>query len=486
MDIRVTPQTQVALALASLRRQTDQLGVLQTEMGTGNRINLPSDDPIGTINLMANQTQDVQLTTYLSSINDTQSSLNQGVSSLRSVDTILSSARDIANQGANSTNDASADEALAEQVDGLLSNLLSIANSKDGTQYQFSGTATQTAPFVVTTTDAQGRPTAVSYVGAADQVRAAVSPQENETKYYAGSDAFQSRQRGTTNYFGDTGATAGTGTDSATGQGTLLVSHTSTVYAPGSGVTAGASSAAGDTIIGPLGANTLTIDDTSGNGTAGTIALNGGAPIAFSSANTDLKITGPKGEVVFVNTSNITPGFNGAVNITANGTLSVDGGATTVPINFSANQVVKNGTTGDVTNVNSTNIRLAGADQVSYTGTYDAFQILMALRDDLRNTQGLPDSQRLPLISSRIAEIDRMTNGVLSVVGRQSASLVNLQALQNQTKTLQLNEQTRTSNIQGADISSVVIGFQAQQNLLQLTLAAAARFNQETLLQFLQ
>jgi len=77
----------------------------------------------------------------------------------------------------------------------------------------------------------------------------------------------------------------------------------------------------------------------------------------------------------------------------------VDGGATSVPINFSSNQVVTNGTTGAVTNVDSTNIRSTGTDNLNYTGTFDAFQSLIALRDDLRNTRGLSSADQAQALS---------------------------------------------------------------------------------------
>jgi len=56
----------------------------------------------------------------------------------------------------------------------------------------------------------------------------------------------------------------------------LLIRHTATTYAAGSGVQPGTNSGAGDTILGALGQHRLHITDTSGNGSAGTISLDGG------------------------------------------------------------------------------------------------------------------------------------------------------------------------------------------------------------------
>lgn len=486
MDLRITPKTQLERSVANTRRQTDALAALEVQMSTGLKINQPSDDPFGITSVLANQEQDQAITTYLGTIQDAQTILDQGVSNLTDAGSVLSKAREIAIEGGSSVNDAGANESLAQEVDGLLKSLIDVANSKIGDQFQFGGTATTTTPFRVTATDAHGRPLAVAYNGARERANVAVSPQEKVDTFYPGSEIFQQPQRGKTVYIGDTGAAPGTGTDSATGQGTLIVAHTSTSYAGGSGVAAGSSSPTGDTILGPAGANNLTVIDTSGTGASGTIALNGGPAIPWAKTDTNLQITGPKGEAVYVNASNITAGFNGTVAITANGTLSVDGGATTTPINFAGNQVVTNGTTGAVTNVDSTNIRRAGTDQLSYTGTYDAFQILMALRDDLRNTQGLPDGQRLQMISSRLAELDRVRQNVLGTVGEQSASLVNLQALDQRSRQLQLNVKSRTSTLEDADVGQLVVSFQSQQNLLRLSLAAAAQTSQPSLLDFLR
>ena len=121
---------------------------------------------------------------------------------------------------------------------------------------------------------------------------------------------------------------------------------------------------------------------------SGTASLNGGPAISWTNTDTNLQVVGPNGEVAYIDTSAITAGFNGSVSLTANGTLSTDGGASTTPITFSSNQVVTNSQTGAVTNVNSTNIHQAGTDHLEYTGTLDAFQTLIALRNDLLNTRG--------------------------------------------------------------------------------------------------
>jgi flagellin-like hook-associated protein FlgL len=408
------------------------------------------------------------------------------VSALQDAGGILSKAREIALEGAQSGNDAASYEALAQQVDALINRLLDAGNTQNGGRYIFAGTATNVAPFRVQSTNAAGQPQSVVYQGGTDPVREVVGATRTMATLAPGDAMFQSRQRAATVYSTTTGAIAGTPVDSATGQGTLTVMHTLTTYASGSGVAAGISSPSGDTIIGPTGEHRLTINDTSGTGASGFVSLDGGPQIPFTSSDTNLKLSGPTGDVVYIDTTAIAPGFSGDVDITAGGTLSVDGGATQVAIDFSTNQVVTDGASGAVTNVNSSAIRRAGTDQTDYTGTYDAFQILIALRDDLRNARGQTSSAQIQSISRRVGELERVHAGILDAVGEQSVSLENLDALEQRIKDVQLEVQKQSADLESVDLSSAVLELQNEETLLKLTYAAASTVFDQSLLDFLR
>lgn len=486
MNLRVTPQILVNQSIASARRHTARLGTLQEQASTGNRLLRPSDGPLETATVLADKAQDLRMDAYLENLRDARSTLDLSVSSLRETSEILSQARQVAIEASHSTNDRTSFEALAQQVDALFNRLLNVANTQNAGRYLYGGTAVQNTPFTVTSKDSAGRALAVAYGGANERGEVVVDSQEFVATNYSGAQVFQSRRRGTTVFTGNTGAAPGSGTDSATGQDTLLVQHTATTYEPGSGVQPGSGSAGSDTILGPAGAHRLTIIDTSGIGASGTVSLDGGPPISFTNADTNLKVTGPGGETVFLNTTAISPGFNGDVAITATGTLSVDGGASQVGIDFSTNQIVTDSQTGAVTNVDSSQIRRTGTEHLDYTGTYDAFQILMALRDDLRNTSNLNETQQIESISRRLSELDRVRDSVLEIVGEQSASLENLESLERRTQDLQLELRKQVSDLEAADISEVVLNLQSQDNALRLTLAAAARVLDQSLLDFLR
>ncbi len=485
MELRVTPQVFLDQAIANSQRQTELLAELQQQASTGNRLLQPSDDPAAEVNLLLAKAQDSRLGSYLGSIQSATANLNASTAALQDATGIFTAAHQIAVQGANADNSPASYETLAQQVDALLGRLLDLANSQNGGHYLFAGTASSQVPFAVTARDSTGRPLAVAYQGTNDRAVVSVSQQQTVATLYPGSQVFQQRQRATTVYDGTTGAAPGTGTDSATGRAQLLVTHILTTFSGNSGVKAGDNSATGDTVLGPAGVNSLAITDTSGTGASGTVSLNGGPRVAFTSADTNLKVSGPKGETVFLNTTSIAPGFSGAISITSTGTLSVDGGATSIPIDWSANQVVSNSATGAVTNVDSTSIRRTGTDNLTYSGTFDAFQALIALRDDLRNTRSLTGVQQAQAISQDMGELDRVQSGLSTAEGEQSASLQSLQATQNQLNQVQLDTQKRITELQAADLTQVVLGLQSQQNLLQLTLASTARLLGQSILNYL-
>jgi len=485
MDLRITPQTTVARSILATSQQTSRLGTLQNQASSGKKVLLPSDSP-GTLGSILNsKAQDRQFDTYVANVLQGKSTLDQSVSTLQEAGLVLQTARTLAVEAAQSTNSDEAHQAIAQQIDRLLERLIGLSNTQQNGRYLYSGTTAQTQPFVVTATDSDGRPTQVTYQGGSQRDAVVVNYSQTVPTLYSGEEIFQYRERGATLYQGTTGAAAGSGTDSAIGIGTLLVRHTATTFAPGSGVQAGVSSAANDTLLGPAGVHQLTIVETSGTGAFGTVSLNGGPTVAFTSADTDLVLTGLQGEIIHLDTTAITANFNGTVSITAEGSLSVDGGASFVPIDFSGNQSIIDSTTGAVTNVNSTNIRRAGLTRLEYAGTSDVFETLMILRDDLRNTRGLPGAEQLASISRRIDEIDRARAGILNVVTDQSASLENLERLEFHLQDMQLTTKKWLSTLEDADLSQIVIDLQSQQNLLELTLGVTARVMSLSLLDFL-
>src|SRR6516162_3842894 len=165
MDLRITPQVIIDLALSSIRDHSDRLGQLQEEAATGNRINAPSDDPLATVQVMNLNSQNVRLDAYTANAQTATADLNQSVSVLQEAGTVLSSASQIASEASNSTNLPADFSALATEVDGLIGRMLQLANTNNSGRYLFSGTTPTQTPFAVAATNSAGLPTSIVYQG---------------------------------------------------------------------------------------------------------------------------------------------------------------------------------------------------------------------------------------------------------------------------------------------------------------------------------
>ena len=485
--MRVTSEMQTQDTLRYLQTNYARMNKLQDQLASGKRIQKPSDAPADMVQILQNRAEDLRLDTHLSTIRDAGVVLQTSVDAMTESREVLTQARDIAINVNSGSHDSATDGAFAHEIDVALDRLLRVANRQlpDG-RYLFGGTASGTVPFAVTSTDSASRPTAVAYRGSDQDSEAVVGKALSVGTLISGSRVFQARDRQTTVFTGSTGARPGSGTDNATVRGTLLVKHMLTTIAGASGLSTGSSSATGDTILGPSGVHSLTINDTSGTGASGTVSLNGGPPLAFTNADTNLKVTGPKGEVVHLNTTAISPGFSGSAALTATGTLSVDGGTTSIPIDFSANQVVTDGTSGAMTNVDSSLIRQAGKEQLDYRGTADVFQTLIALRDTIRNSQGLSAADRSKALGNGIADLDRISKGVIEAMGSQSVQAEYLTKLQERTADVQLELQKTNDNLESVDVAGTIADLKKQENLYQMSLQLVARMNSLSLADFLK
>jgi flagellin-like hook-associated protein FlgL len=331
-----------------------------------------------------------------------------------------------------------------------------------------------------------GRTLDVVYEGSTQRSRASVSDSISVDTYYSGEEIFGSRGRGPTMLLGKTGARTGTGTDTMVGRATLNVSHDTTSYSGTSGVQPGTSSAAEDTVIGASGAYKLTIEDTSGDGSSGTIRLGSGDPVAFTNGMTNLKVTGVAGHVVYVDTTNISPGFSGTVDIESTGRLSIDGGESSVAIDFSSNQVVEDSLTGKAVTIDSSQILRTGADNLEFPGTSDAFQVLYELASDLRNQRNLNTMEMAESLDRRLGELENISKNAYESLGAQASSLRTLESLGHRVDDLKLAIEIESSQIQATDLPSTILQMENSQTLLQYTYAVMGELSQLGLLQFLR
>ena len=460
-----------------------RLGQLQYQASTGLKLSRASDDPTAAQQLFSLRRTASQIETDNQKIFRVESTLNLSVSNLDESHDLARAAQRLATQARTATSESEL-EVYAIEADRLLERLVQLGNAEERGSYLYGGQDSHTPPFVAS--NSEGRYPPYSYVGSSLAHRVEISQNITVDVRYSGRQVFASQQRGQTVFVGGTGAAPGTGTDSGLIQGELQVAHTLTTYQGASGVAAGLSSVGGDTILGPAGTHQLTIVDDSGTGASGTISLNGGEPIPFTAADTDLQITGPAGEVVFVDTTGIAAGFDGTIDIVADGELSVDGGATSTAIDFSDNQQLIDSASGRVTNVDSSNITRVGTEQLEYTGTSDLFTAVAELRDDIRNLRNLNSSQTQGALERRANELERHADQLLDTIGQQSVSLETLSALRIRNEDYGLEISNLANETESADLAEVITRLQHEQSLLEFSYAVSSAILNQNFLQFLQ
>ncbi len=457
----------------------------QQQISSGLRIHRPSDDPVSfrQISSLSVRLQELQSESY--TIIDSETKLNTSVSQLQETNSLIIRAKTLAQQGVQATSDSER-TALALEVEGIFVGLENITKTKTAGSFLYAGARTDQEPFAFADPIVAGGTRQVDYQGAAGNSRAYIGDAISIDTFFAGDKIFGDSNRGESILLGETGAQLGVGTDNMVGRATLQVRHTATTFAAGSGISAGASSAAEDSLIAASGSSNLVVQDTSGTGASGTISLNGGESITWTNADTNLQIVDNEGRVIHLDMSTITPGFDGAVDFESGGSLSVDGGLTEIPIDFSDSQTIIDSTTGTQVHIDTSELRRAGDEFLEFPGTSDVFQIMYELKEDLHNSRGLGGQNLSESIDRRIGDLERMSEHVLEVVGRQASSLQVLDDLEFRVQDLQLEVETELNDLQSTDISEAVLRMQNDQSLLEFTYAVTAQVASISLIDFLR
>lgn len=146
MSLRVTPNPLPDL-LASIQRSQQNANVATQELASGRSVNQLSDDPAAASQLVGNRDQSARDDRFLQNLSTLQSRFQVADSTFSDVVSALTRAVSLGTQGANGTLNASDRQAIAGEVQGLITQMLSLANTTYQGAYLFSGTAVNTQPF---------------------------------------------------------------------------------------------------------------------------------------------------------------------------------------------------------------------------------------------------------------------------------------------------------------------------------------------------
>lgn len=173
----------------ALQTQSAALARLQEQISTGMRVVRASDDTGSAVKIMDLRRKSASLDTYLTNIGQTSRTLENSLNAMQQTATSLTRVRVLLTQASSGTYSDANRASMAEEVDSLLEQALSLANTSHLGQYSFSGQNISTAPYVAQRVG--GRITDVQYAGSLEQMRVPVAPGTTITSQLVGDDIFQ-------------------------------------------------------------------------------------------------------------------------------------------------------------------------------------------------------------------------------------------------------------------------------------------------------
>ncbi len=120
---------------------------INEQIASGKIVNKPSDNPLATINVLHLRTAWSQVQQYQRNMETTKTWLNLTESALQQTEELIGRAKEIATQMASDTQNASTRVLAAKEVEQLLEQAISLANTDLGGKYIFAGYKVNTVPF---------------------------------------------------------------------------------------------------------------------------------------------------------------------------------------------------------------------------------------------------------------------------------------------------------------------------------------------------
>ncbi|MBN2654477.1 MAG: flagellar hook-associated protein FlgL [Nitrospirae bacterium] len=144
--MRITTRMFYDNFLAGMNSNMQAIVEASEQISSGKRVNRPSDDPLAMSRIVGYKKETSQITQHKRAINTAKDSLETMDSTLTTLSSVLSRAKELAIKGASGTETAQTRAIIAQEVDVLLQEAVSLANTKVGSRYIFSGYQSTTAP----------------------------------------------------------------------------------------------------------------------------------------------------------------------------------------------------------------------------------------------------------------------------------------------------------------------------------------------------
>jgi len=463
-----------ANTIYALQTQSSVLVRLQEQVSTGLRVSQASDDPGSAVKIMDLKRRSASLETYLENLSFASSTLTESLNAMQEISTSLTRVKELLTQAISGTYNQANRASMAEEVDTLLEQAVSLANTSTMGQYAFAGQNVAATPYVAHRTD--GQITEVAYAGSLEHMVVPVNSRTTVESQLVGAEIFRLSDPETPKFYGATGAAVGASPSTVRGDLWLTVADGGATSYAGGGLAAGTSQAQ-DTIVGE---HEIAVDDV-----GMTVSLDGGPAVSFTGAEADLLVTNDAGQTVHVDMTGWS-GVAGQWAVSRSVTLSLDDGVTTTTVTDFSQQAAVVDPSGGVLMVDPSGIDAVGVDAVTVPGSYDLFATLINLRDLLANTRDLSSADQQELLSRAYESLSSVNDNLaqkLAAIGSR------IQALDTMTTTLETsrdNADDQAALLQDADVVDVATQLARSQNLYEMTLASASKLLSISLLDFIR
>lgn len=158
--MRVTEAMTYRLAVSSMQARQSEIATTQQALSSGNKFSQAAQDPTDAAQVLNLDAQLSNLTARGTTLGIAQLSLQTESQALTDAQGILQQARTLALQANSGTQDATSRESIAQQIDSLRTQLMTVANRSDANGKPLFGGDTASGP--VFTTNASGQ---VQYSG---------------------------------------------------------------------------------------------------------------------------------------------------------------------------------------------------------------------------------------------------------------------------------------------------------------------------------
>ena len=165
--MRIASNTLSDSMIRQIQQLTSDQAKLQLQVSTGRRITQPEDDPAAVGRVLNLQSEQRELKQYASNATRALNLAQTSYSGLQGLKKVSDRAGELATLGTGALSTDSM-RTYGTEVDQLLEQAFQLANSRQGGDYIYGGTAVDAAPFVATR-NADGKITAIAYAGNSDQ-----------------------------------------------------------------------------------------------------------------------------------------------------------------------------------------------------------------------------------------------------------------------------------------------------------------------------